>query len=116
MSRPSTEHYDLSETEKRELIKLIEAGKPLPERYRFMLFEDKREVELVWNGKSRDVCTAILPFDVGAVTRAEARAYGRLPLSRHSYPRGSGTTTAVAVKVIGIFGNDTMALIAVSVG
>ena len=35
---------------------------PLPERYRFLLFEDKREVELVWNGKSRDVCTAILPF------------------------------------------------------
>ncbi len=62
MSRPSTEHYDLTEAEKRELIKCIETGKPLPERYRFMLFEDKREVELVWNGKSRDVCTAILPF------------------------------------------------------
>ena len=27
-----------------------------------MLFEDKREVELVWNGKSREVCTTILPF------------------------------------------------------
>lgn len=52
MSRPSTEHYDLSETEKRDLIKLIEQGKPLPEKYRFMLFADKREVELVWNGKS----------------------------------------------------------------
>jgi adenine-specific DNA-methyltransferase len=26
------------------------------------LFEDKREVELVWNGKSRDVCTTVLPF------------------------------------------------------
>jgi len=62
MSRPSTEHYDLSETEKRDLIKLIEQGKPLPEKYRFMLFADKREVELVWNGKTREVCTAILPF------------------------------------------------------
>ena len=62
MSRPSTEHYDLTEAEKRDLIKCIETGKPLPERYRFLLFEDKREVELVWNGKSRDVCTAILPF------------------------------------------------------
>jgi len=55
MSRPSTEHYDLSETEKRDLIKLIEQGKPLPEKYRFMLFADKREVELVWNGKTREV-------------------------------------------------------------
>jgi DNA modification methylase len=62
MARPSTEHYDLTELEKRDLIKLIEQGKPLPEKYRFLLFADKREVELVWNGKSRDVCTAILPF------------------------------------------------------
>ena len=62
MSRPTSEHYDLSEAEKRDLIKLIEQGKPLPEKYRFLLFADKREVELVWNGKSREVCTAVLPF------------------------------------------------------
>jgi adenine-specific DNA-methyltransferase len=57
-----SEKYDLSDAEKRDLIKLIEQGKPLPEKYRFVLFADKREVELVWNGKSREVCTAILPF------------------------------------------------------
>lgn len=62
MARPPAEHYELSETEKRDLIKLIEQGKPLPERYRFLLFADKREVELVWNGKTRDVCNAVLPF------------------------------------------------------
>ena len=62
MPRPTADHYELSETEKRDLIKLIEDGKPLPERYRFLLFEDKREVELVWNGKTREVCTAVLPF------------------------------------------------------
>ncbi|MBS3935631.1 MAG: site-specific DNA-methyltransferase [Sulfuritalea sp.] len=64
MARP--EAYDrgvqLSDAEKRDLIALIQAGKPLPEKYRFLLFEDKREVELVWNGKSRDVCTTVLPF------------------------------------------------------
>lgn len=54
--------YDLSDAEKRDLIALIQAGKPLPEKYRFLLFEDKREVELVWNGKTRDVCTTVLPF------------------------------------------------------
>src|SRR5437868_5708651 len=54
--------YELSDTEKRDLIKLIEQGKALPEKYRFLLFEDKREVELVWNGKTREVSTAILPF------------------------------------------------------
>lgn len=62
MARPTAEHYELSDTEKRDLIKLIEQGKPLPEKYRFLLFADKREVELVWNGKTRDVCNAILPF------------------------------------------------------
>ena len=62
MARPSTEHYDLSDAQKSVLIKLIEQGKPLPEEYRFLLFADKREVELVWNGKTREVCTAILPF------------------------------------------------------
>ena len=52
----------LSDAEKRDLTALIQAGKPLPEKYRFLLFEDKREVELVWNGKTRDVCTTVLPF------------------------------------------------------
>ena len=54
--------YDLTDAEKRDLTELIKHGKPLPEKYRFLLFADKREVELVWNGKSREVCTAILPF------------------------------------------------------
>jgi site-specific DNA-methyltransferase (adenine-specific)/adenine-specific DNA-methyltransferase len=54
--------YDLSDAEKRDLIRLIQAGLPLPEQYRFLLFEDQREVELVWSGKSRDVCTTVLPF------------------------------------------------------
>ena len=62
MARPSKEAYDLTDAEKRDLIQLIQQGKPLPEKYRFILFEDKREVELVWNGKTRDVCTTVLPF------------------------------------------------------
>src|SRR5437899_10566000 len=57
-----SEGYEVTDAEKRDLIKLINEGKPLPEKYRFVLFDDKREVELVWNGKSREVCTAILPF------------------------------------------------------
>ena len=58
----STQTYDLSDADKRDLINLIQQGKPLPEKYRFILFADKSEVELVWNGKTRDVCTAVLPF------------------------------------------------------
>ena len=62
MARSKEDAYELSDADKRDLIRLIEQGKPLPERFRFLLFEDKREVELVWNGKTREVCTAVLPF------------------------------------------------------
>lgn len=44
----------LNPNEIRDIIKLLEAGKPLPDEYRFKLFEDKREVELVWNGKTNE--------------------------------------------------------------
>ena len=54
--------YELSDAEKRDIIKRINSGEPLDEKYRFILFRDKREVELVWNGKTREVSTLILPF------------------------------------------------------
>lgn len=62
MAKIPKEAYELSDAEKRDLTQLIQQGRPLPEKYRFILFEDKREVELVWNGKTRDVCTTVLPF------------------------------------------------------
>lgn len=62
MARQEKGSYELSEAEQRNVVTLIQQGKPLPEKYRFILFEDKREVELVWNGKTRDVCTTVLPF------------------------------------------------------
>jgi site-specific DNA-methyltransferase (adenine-specific)/adenine-specific DNA-methyltransferase len=62
MAKPPKEAYELSDAEKRDLIQLIQQGKALPEKYRFILFADKREVELVWNGKNREVCTTVLPF------------------------------------------------------
>ena len=54
----------LTEQEQQEIIRFIEADKPLPDKYRFLLFGDKREVELVWNGKTSEVCNIVLPFQV----------------------------------------------------
>jgi adenine specific DNA methylase Mod len=54
----------LTEQEQQEIIRYMEAGKPLPDKYRFLLFDDKREVELVWNGKTNEVCNVVLPFQV----------------------------------------------------
>lgn len=56
------EKIKLTEQEKRDVVQRIEEGKPLPEKYRFLLFEDKKEVELVWNGKTRNVTNIVLPF------------------------------------------------------
>lgn len=53
---------NLTDNEKRDVIKLIEQGKPLPDEFRFKLFADKREVELVWNGKTSEVTNVVLPF------------------------------------------------------
>ncbi len=54
----------LSDSEKRDIKKFLEADKPLPEKYRFLLFEDKREIELVWSDKTNDVTNVVLPFQV----------------------------------------------------
>ena len=52
----------LTDNEKRDAIKLIEEGKNLPEKYRFLLFDESKQVELNWNGKSDDVTNIDLPF------------------------------------------------------
>jgi DNA modification methylase len=52
----------LSENQKRDILKLIETGKPLPGKYRFLIFEEQKEVELLWNGKSNEIENVVLPF------------------------------------------------------
>lgn len=52
----------LTDNEKRDIIKYLEKGKTLPEKYRFLLFDDNREVELLWNGKTDEIENAVLPF------------------------------------------------------
>ena len=37
----------LTDQEQQEIIRYIEADKPLPDKYRFRLFEDKREVDVM---------------------------------------------------------------------
>lgn len=91
MARNGKRSYELSDAEQRDLIGLIREGKPLPEKYRFILFEDKREVELVWNGKTRDVCTAVLPFQSLEhidEPRKETRTQGDLFDSRGRQQKG----------------------------
>ena len=52
----------LEPNEIRDIVKYLESGKPLPDSYRFKLFEEKKEVELVWNGKTNEITDVVLPF------------------------------------------------------
>ena len=54
----------LSPNEIRDITALLEAGKPLPEKYRFVLFGERHNIELVWDGKSNAVTDVVLPFQV----------------------------------------------------
>lgn len=54
----------LPDNDIRDINRYLQSGKPLPDKYRFLLFEDKREVELVWNGKTNEVTNVVLPFQV----------------------------------------------------
>ncbi len=77
----------LTEQEKQEILRYIEADKPLPDKYRFLLFEDKREVELVWNGKTNEVCNVVLPFQViEQVDEPRAETPSGSPLSGGEQP------------------------------
>ncbi len=91
MAKQEKKSYDLSEAEQRDLVTLIQQGRALPEKYRFILFDDKSEVELVWNGKTRDVCTTVLPFQTLEhidEPRAETKTQAELFDSRGRQQRG----------------------------
>jgi site-specific DNA-methyltransferase (adenine-specific)/adenine-specific DNA-methyltransferase len=52
----------LTDHEIRDITATLEAGKPLDEKYRYLLFEEARQIELIWNGKSSKVSNVRLPF------------------------------------------------------
>ena len=91
MARGDKKFYELTDADRSDLIALTSQGKPLPEKYRSILFVDKREVELVWNGKTRDVCTTVLPFQTLEhidEPRAETKIQGDLFDGRGRQLRG----------------------------
>ncbi len=53
---------NLTDNEKREINEYLLRNKPLPDKYRFLLFGNRRQVELLWNGKSNEVTNIVLPF------------------------------------------------------
>jgi DNA modification methylase len=52
----------LADREKEQLKAMIDAGQLLPPRYRAVLFDQPREAELIWPGKTHEVTNVVLPF------------------------------------------------------
>lgn len=117
----------LTEQEQQEIIRYVEADKPLPDKYRFLLFEEKREEELVWNGKTSEVCTTVPPFQViEQVDEPRDYTFENEWQSFRTKKNRSLELTSVfhectpgrrklAVKVVDIFGNDTMTIVEVTI-
>lgn len=72
---------DLTEADKIKLKALIDAGEPLPDDYRFRLFREPRETELIWPGKTDEVTNVILPFQtIEQIDEPRAEADEKLDL------------------------------------
>jgi adenine-specific DNA-methyltransferase len=52
----------LTDREKEQLKVMIDAGQPLPPRYKAVLFDQPHEAELIWPGKTAEVTNVVLPF------------------------------------------------------
>jgi DNA modification methylase len=52
----------LTDREKEQLKAMIDAGEPLPPKYRAVLFAEPHEAELIWPGKTSETTSVVLPF------------------------------------------------------
>lgn len=71
---------NLTDREKEMLKGMIDRGEPLPPKYRLSLFADAPEVELIWQGKTSEVTSVVLPFQsIEQIDEPRAEAAGLQP-------------------------------------
>ena len=106
----------LTDNEIRDSTRYMEAGKLLPEKYRFLLFEDKRKIvrvknddnvehEAVWTGDY------VFEDEWPSFRIKKDRSLELKSVFKECAPG----RCKVAVEVVDIFGNDTMKIIEVTV-
>ena len=52
----------LSDRQRSDIEEYLRKDRPLPDKYRFLLFNKPSQVELLWDGKSRKTTDVVLPF------------------------------------------------------
>ena len=121
----------LSDQEKQEIIRDLEADKSLPGKYRFLLFEDKREVIRVQKypagraalqgmessqmelAEYEEIWTGDFIFE-NERQSFRTKKDPSLDLKSVAHECSPGRHK-IAVKVVDIFGNDTMTIVEVTV-
>ena len=78
----------LSDNEIRDVVRLLEDGRILPEKYRFLLFEESKQVELTWNGKNDKVTNIVLPFQI--IEQVDEPRNNEVKLSQIGFDFSSG--------------------------
>jgi site-specific DNA-methyltransferase (adenine-specific)/adenine-specific DNA-methyltransferase len=53
---------NLSDEDKKQIKDYLDSNSYLPDKYRFLLFDNDRKTELVWEGKTDQVCNEVVPF------------------------------------------------------
>ena len=84
-------YMKLSDNEKRDIVKLIEEGKDLPDKYRFLLFDESKQVELNWNGKNDNVTNVDLPFQI--IEQVDEPRNEKVKLAQGSFDFATGRQT-----------------------
>ena len=60
--KQKSEALEVTDNEVRDITEALVKREPLDDKYRFLLFKNKRQVELDWYGKNQDICQTVLPF------------------------------------------------------
>ena len=82
----------LIDSEKRDIIKLIEEGINLPEKYKFLLFDETKKVEINWENKNQDLTNIFLPFQI--IEQVDEPRSEKIKEIQQSFEFTSGRQTA----------------------
>ena len=82
----------LIDSEKRDIIKLIEEGINLPEKYKFLLFDETKKVEINWENKNQDLTNIFLPFQI--IEQVDEPRSEKIKEIQQSFEFASGRQTA----------------------
>ena len=117
----------LMKQEQQDIIRNLEADKPLPDKYRFLLFADKREV-VDFNFENKREIIRVKNEDSGEWEEVWTGDYlfeNEWQSFRTKKDRTIELTSVfhecepgrrkLAVKVVDIFGNDTMTIVEVTI-